>query len=101
MRTLIDSGAVIRDENVMRWRAATKVEDIAIPDNLQALLISRIDRLEEEARRTLQLAAVIGRSFYYQVLKLISETAIALDKQLSTLQRVELIREAARIPELE
>ena len=101
VRTLIDSGAVIRDETGMRWQATTKVEDIAIPGNLQALLISRIDRLKQEARRTLQLASVVGRSFYYQVLKLMSDTAIALDRQLSTLQRVELIREAARVPELE
>ena len=101
VRTLIDRGAVIRDEDGMRWHAATNVEDIDIPDGLQALLLSRIDRLDEEARRTLQLASVIGRSFYYQVLKLISEGNEALDKQLTTLQRVELIREATRLPELE
>ena len=101
IRTLIDSGAVVQDEGGLHWRALTKVEDIAIPDNLQALLTSRIDRLEEEARRTLQLAAVIGRSFYQRILKFVSDAAIALDRQLSTLQRVELIREAARVPELE
>ncbi len=101
VRTLIDRGAVVRDESGMRWHAATNVEDIEIPDGLQALLLSRIDRLDEEARRTLQLASVIGRSFYYQVLKLISEGNEALDKQLTTLQRVELIREATRLPELE
>ena len=101
VRTLIDSGAVARDESGMRWQAMTKVEDIAIPGSLQALLISRFDRLEEEARRTLQLASVIGRSFYYKVLKLVSDTAIALDQQLRTLQRVELIHEGARVPELE
>ena len=101
VRTLIDSGAVVRDETGTRWMTATRTEDIAIPDSLQALLISRFDRLEEEARSVLQLASVVGRSFYYRVLKLISDTAVALDKQLSTLQRVELIREAARVPELE
>ena len=101
VRSLIDSGAVVRDEDGMHWHAATKVEDIDLPDSLQALLVSRFDRLEEEARRTLQLASVIGRSFYYQVLKFVSDAAIALDKQLNTLQRVELIREAARLPERE
>ena len=85
----------------MHWRADTKVADIPIPENVQALLTSRIDRLEEDARRTLQLSSVIGRSFYHRVLKLISDSSIAVDKQLSTLQRTELIREAGRLPELE
>ncbi len=101
VRTLIDSGAVVQDDTGMRWRATTRVDSIDIPSSLQALLVSRFDRLEEEARKTLQLASVIGRSFYYQVLELVSDTATALDRQLSTLQRVELIREGARVPDLE
>ncbi len=101
VRTLIDGGAVVRDESGMHWRATTRVEDIAIPDNLQALLASRIDRLDTEARQTLQLASVIGRTFYSRVLDSIAETAVELDRQLNTLQRVDLIREAARVPELE
>ncbi len=100
-RTLIDTGAITHDESGMHWRPDTKVADIPIPENVQALLISRIDRLEEDARHTLQLSSVIGRSFYHRVLKLISDSNIVLDKQLSTLQRAELIREVGRVPELE
>ena len=101
VRTLMESGAVVSDDNGMRWRAAARVEDIAIPDSLQSLLVSRIDRLEEEARRTLQMASVIGRNFYHRVLQNISDTSVELDRQLSTLQRVELIREEARLLEHE
>ncbi|MBI3243398.1 MAG: AAA family ATPase [Chloroflexi bacterium] len=106
VRMLIDSGAVVRDADAagrLHWRAATDVDALrlSIPGNLQALLLARIDRLEEETRRTLQLAAVIGRSFYYRVLKLISEAADELDKQLGALQKAELIREAASQPEIE
>ena len=100
-RTLIDAGAITHDESGMHWRADTKIADIPIPDNLLALLTSRIDLLEEDARRTLQLGSVIGRSFYHRVLKQISDSNIALDKQLSTLQRAELVSEAGRVPELE
>lgn len=100
-RTLIDTGAITHDESGMHWRADTRVADIPIPENLLALLTSRIDRLEEDARRTLQLGSVIGRTFYHRVLRQISDSSIALDNQLSTLQRAELIREAARLPELE
>ena len=101
VRSLIDSGAVVREEAGSRWTAETDVDEIQIPDNLQSLLVSRIDRLEGEARRTLQLASVIGRSFYYRVLQSISQTANDLDGHLSVLQRVELILETARDPERE
>jgi tetratricopeptide (TPR) repeat protein len=101
MRSLIDTGAITREEGGLQYHADSKIEDIPIPENLQALLTARIDQLEDDARRTLQLSSVIGRSFHYGVLKLISDPRIALDRQLSTLQRAELIREAGRVPELE
>ncbi len=101
VRTLIDSGSLTRDESGERWMAAVEVEEIEIPDNLQGLLISRLDRLGEEARLTLQIASVIGRAFYYQILSKVADAAIALDKQLATLQRFELISETARSPLLE
>ena len=107
VRALIDSGAVTRDDSGMHWRATADVEEMDIPDSLQALLMARIDRLEDEARRTLQLAAVIGRSFYYRVLQWIATneasvaTATHLDRQLGALLRMDLIREAARVPEVE
>ena len=101
VRTLIESGAVVRDETGTHWEASTNVESIAIPENVQALITTRFDRLEEDVRSTLQMASVIGRSFYYNILELVSDTTSALDRQLSVLQRVELIREAARVPELE
>jgi class 3 adenylate cyclase/tetratricopeptide (TPR) repeat protein len=101
IRTLIDSSAVIRDEEGARWTENVEVSDLVIPDNLQSLLISRIDRLEGEAKHTLQLASVIGRSFYFRVLQSISEAVDKLDGHLSVLQRVELILESGRDPELE
>ena len=101
IRTLIDTGAIARDDSGMLWCAEADIQEIAIPDNLLALLSSRIDRLEEDARRTLQLSSVIGRTFYHGVLKQISEAGVTLDRQLNTLQRAEFIRETARLPELE
>lgn len=101
VRTLIERGVVVRDEGGSKWVATKDIEGVFIPDNLQALLTARIDRLSSEVRRTLQYASVIGRSFYYRVLQLISDMEADLNKHLNTLQRVELIREAAREPEME
>ena len=72
VRSLIESEAVIRDESGSHWIAQNDGSDIDIPDNVQSLIIARIDRLDEHVRRTLQLAALIGRSFYYRVLSLIA-----------------------------
>lgn len=101
VRTLIDDGIVVQTEDGLRWEARTNVADISIPDTLQALLMARIDRLDQATRSTLQVASVIGRSFYYKILQRISDSAFALDRQLGTLERVELLREAGRSPELE
>jgi class 3 adenylate cyclase/Cdc6-like AAA superfamily ATPase len=101
VRSLIDEGVVYRTDDGLRWKSDTKVDDITIPDTLQALLMARIDRLDRDTRSTLQLASVIGRSFYAKVLKAISDSTMALDKHLTALQRVELVREAMRLPELE
>ncbi len=101
IRTLIDEGAIVRDESGSHWRAIGDVDAIAIPENLQALLVSRVDRLDKEVRRTVQLASVIGRAFYYRVLEWIAATNEQLRDHLNVLQRVELIHEHARIPELE
>ena len=101
VRTLIEQGVVTQTVDGLRWEAKTDVSEIAIPDTLQALLMTRIDRLDQETRSTLQMASVIGRSFYYSILKRISESAMALDKQLLSLERVELLLESGRSPELE
>ena len=101
VRTLIDSGMIMQDETGLRWLETADYEKIDIPDNLQALLLARIDRLESESRRLLQLASVVGRVFYYQVLQSIADVVENLDDQLVILQRMELIEETSRIPERE
>jgi class 3 adenylate cyclase/tetratricopeptide (TPR) repeat protein len=101
IRELIDTQAIIRDDTGLHWQATRPVDKIEIPDNLQALLVSRIDRLEKETRRTLQIASVIGRSFYFRVLDSITHTIDTLKDQLLSLQEAEMILESAQIPELE
>ena len=107
VRTLIDNGILIPEEKGVNgqarrtWRATSASAEFAIPDNLQSLLSARMDRLEESTRGTLQLASVIGRSFYHRVLQAVDEASHELDTHLGTLLRMDLIREAARVPEIE
>ena len=102
VRTLIDSGVLIRDKSEKGWLVSDNLDMLHIPNSIQALLMARIDRLEQGVRQTLQFAAVIGRSFSFRVLSEISHlNRTVLGQQLSTLQQADLISEAASGPELE
>lgn len=101
VRTLIENGTFGRDHASGRWQVTKSGEGFNIPGSLHALLAARIDQLEEMTRRTLQLSAVIGRSFYVRVLAAIADSGHDLDRELSTLRRLDLIGEAARVPEIE
>jgi class 3 adenylate cyclase/tetratricopeptide (TPR) repeat protein len=73
----------------------------AIPATLQALFTARLDALDAESRRTLQLASVIGRSFTEPLLEAVASDGELLRTQLGTLERVGLIRRTAVTPERE
>ena len=98
-RSLIEQGAVVREDGC--WRVTTAILETAIPDTLQGLLLARIDRLDDDVRRTLQMAAVIGRSFLYRLLQAICQAEEQIDENLTQLQRLDLVREKTRQPELE
>jgi class 3 adenylate cyclase/tetratricopeptide (TPR) repeat protein len=107
VRTLIDNGAVVSEERTVDgetkryWVATNEGADFAIPDNLQSLLAARLDQLEDGTRNTLQMASVIGRSFYHRVLKAVDQDSPELDKHVGALLRLDMIRESARVPEVE
>jgi len=71
IRMLIDRGAIERRDD--RWIATARVSDVEIPDTLQGLLLARIDRLPPESKRTLRVAAVIGRQFGVTMLERLLE----------------------------
>ena len=71
IRMLIDGGAIVREGD--RWVATAKAADVLIPDTLQGLLLARIDKLPAESKRTLRVAAVIGRQFGVAMLERLLE----------------------------
>lgn len=101
VHNLIERGHLLREGEGAPWTAAGSPDDIELPDSLQALLTARIDRLEESARRVLQIASVIGRTFSRSALAILVDDPAGLDRQLLDLQRAELIREVGRLPEPE
>ncbi|TAH48096.1 MAG: hypothetical protein EYC68_22340 [Chloroflexota bacterium] len=75
IRMLIDRGNLARQDG--EWIVAKPINTIDIPDTLQGVLIARIDRLPEDAKRVLQIASVIGRKFQVKVL----EQVLAADQE--------------------
>ncbi|MBI5028898.1 MAG: AAA family ATPase [Chloroflexi bacterium] len=71
IRMLIDRGEIAQQDG--KWTMTREINNIEIPDTLQGVLTARIDRLPDDAKRTLQIAAVIGRKFNVQVLERVLE----------------------------
>jgi len=67
IRMLIDRQMIVSENG--RWVAQEAIDTVEIPDNLQGLLLARIDRLPENVKYTLRVASVIGRQFSVRLLE--------------------------------
>lgn len=65
---------------------AADLAALDLPDSVQGLLLAQIDRLSVEARRALQNAAVIGRTFGRRVLATLTGDDPRLDERLAELE---------------
>jgi len=101
VRSLIGQDVLRRDPATGAWRLLETVEELRVPDTIQGVIMARVDRLEEDVKQVLKLASVIGRSFFYRVLRALAEANNTTDRSLAELQDLELIRERRRAPELE
>jgi tetratricopeptide (TPR) repeat protein len=99
VRSLIDSGLVYHDGT--GWRAREAISTLAVPESVQSVILSRVDRLDQEVRHVLQSAAVIGRLFRQRLLGQVVEKEVALERALSVLEDRQLIYEERAIPEEE
>jgi predicted ATPase len=99
VRSLIDRGVLERLDE--RWQVVTNVPANYIPDTLHSVISARLDRLALQSRHTLQMAAVIGRTFSFRVLQAVTQDNGNLAHHLADLQRAELIRELRRGAEQE
>jgi class 3 adenylate cyclase/tetratricopeptide (TPR) repeat protein len=99
LRSLIERGVLTREDT--GWNVTGLVQTIQVPDTLQGVLLSRLDRLPEQTKRVVQKAAVIGRIFLYRVLDHMARGETGLETQVMLLEDAELVRERSRIPEIE
>ena len=97
--TLLENGSIQKKEH--RYVLSTKASDIQVPDTIQGIISARMDRLEDNLKRTMQVASVIGRDFAYRILQTITGMREELKSYLLNLQGLEFIYEKSLFPELE
>jgi predicted ATPase/class 3 adenylate cyclase len=92
-------------ETGRRCEVVGDLEALVLPETLQGVILSRIDRLQPDAQLALKVAAVIGRTFSYRTLHdvLKVHTSISenhLRSYLDELVELDLTPLEASIPEL-
>jgi predicted ATPase len=77
-------------------RAVAERGDLAVPDTVQGVLMARIDRLPENAKRVLQTASVLGREFPLRLLRAVADGGGAVDQHVIDLKRADRARRCGR-----
>jgi class 3 adenylate cyclase/tetratricopeptide (TPR) repeat protein len=97
--SLLENGSIQREKN--QCLLAITPQDIQVPDTIQGIIAARMDRLEDNLKRTMQVASVIGRDFAFRILQTITGLRDELKAYLLNLQGLEFIYERSLFPELE
>ena len=99
INSLIESETLVQDNG--NWKITRSITELDISSSIHGLIAGRLDRLEYETKRILQEASVIGRAFLYEILKKLSELKDHIDRELTNLERIDLIRIRAIQPDME
>ncbi|MCH9047011.1 MAG: hypothetical protein IIA40_13020, partial [SAR324 cluster bacterium] len=96
----------LREEGAVRMRdgkasLAVSPEELSLPDTVQAVIRSRLDRLEQDHREILRVASVIGREFSLRLLEHAHPTGGRLLPGLEVLKGQDLIQQVGVLPEVE
>ena len=84
-RHLVEEGKVF--DTVGQFHKDIKIEEIDVPDNVRLIISRRLERLDQNEKRALAAAAVIGRSFSFQLLNAVSQ--IGVDELFTVIERAQ------------
>ncbi len=90
INSLIESGTLRFDDGC--WKLTRAIADSDISPTVHAVISDRIDRLAGDSRHVLQEASVLGRTIPYEILRRITEYPDSLDRLLTALELLDLIR---------
>ena len=95
--SLEQAGALTRRGDALML--SVDAAELDIPETVQAVVQSRIDRLEPKDRDLLRIASVIGPEVPCRVIEQLSPRAEALDEQLARLERLDFVQSQGTEPE--
>ncbi len=99
INSLIEMGTLARNER--GWKLTRPLGETNISPTVHGVIEARLDRLEKESQRILQEASVIGRIFFYEILRKVTDFENHIDTSLGGLERLDLIRTRSIQPHLE
>ena len=80
INSLVDRGYLVPKDEGEGYDLVGDLSQVEIPDSLQTLVMSRIDRLDESSKLTVKVASVIGRTFKYWTLQGIYPVEVTSEK---------------------
>lgn len=95
-QALVEEGAIIARDDVAVSEGTYAVE---LPETIQAVIRTRLDRLDNAPRDLLRIASVIGREFSRSVLAEVSGGEFELAPALDLLLQSGLIQQTTIVPE--
>ena len=99
IRSFLDQG-VIEIKN-KQYVLTDKIGNVTVPNTIQELLMSRIDRLDESTKSLLKAASVIGRNFFHKLIFRVADNIKEINDKLEYLQDIQLVRQGKRMDEVE
>ena len=99
LRSLLASEQIAVGERGVAVADRLRVDDV--PTTVQSIIQSRVDRIDDEPRRALQSAAVIGRVFSKNLLDEMAGAELDLDRALWQLEQHDLVFLDRVVPEEE
>jgi predicted ATPase len=97
--SLIEEGAVVIKEGQVTLTQF--LEEISLPNTVQAIIRTRLDRLDSNTKEAVRLASVIGRVFTHRILERIYSARAELSESLEVLKALEVIQQIRVLPEAE
>src|SRR6202045_3255938 len=84
-RHLIEEGKVF--DAAGQFRTDIKIDEVDVPENVRLIIGRRLERFDDNEKRMLAAAAVIGRSFSFQLLTAISR--IDVDELFNAIEKAQ------------
>jgi predicted ATPase/class 3 adenylate cyclase len=90
INSLVESQILVEHDG--RWYLKRNIDTDDIPTTIHGVIAARLDRLDKEMKRLLQESAVIGRTFFYEILNRITTIQGNIWQNLSGLETLDLIK---------